>query len=408
MAIRSTSIFPNSVSDVDAYIASMLGPVDQIHVSCVNRKAHDEVLTNDTFFKQQFDCQYPHLAKLKNAFKFLSDNHPTICWKVACRVLSATNPSYHLPQFSVECLKSQKKRWELELNQLQGSSSEDSQSPLFQARKAYRNAVEKAHKELEELDKESAPHIEAIKTQHTPEEIHALTTSLCSNLGESVCNSLEKGLSLFLLKPILLPSYRAIVKLKKTINQLQNEMNRLELQYNQLERHREAIKARISQLDDKLEKIASNGQAFEQAEQEYANILLQELTIWSGFNNYDFFDKCFTAISGLVAKPIKVNSDALMQIQKLINSSPAGKDIWQKLYLKCANGVQEDRWAEIHFSEFLPHLLEIVRDKYEDSKQNRSSAGNFYMTQVLSLENVRFSSLPCNHLESSSLTNLNS
>ena len=55
------------------------------------------------------------------------------------------------------------------------------------------------------------------------------------------------------------------------------------------------------------------------------------------------------------------DSPALDKIRMTINACSVGKEIWETLYQRCAEGKVEDRWSENHFPEFLPCINDIIR-----------------------------------------------
>jgi hypothetical protein len=85
MERNMASIFPNSNTQIDQNIVAYCEIDNLIPLSRVNQRAR-ELLSNHEFFKGYYQSHYPTL-KTYRLFTILRSVHPSICWKVMCKMM---------------------------------------------------------------------------------------------------------------------------------------------------------------------------------------------------------------------------------------------------------------------------------------------------------------------------------
>lgn len=161
-----------------------------------------------------------------------------------------------------------------------------------------------------------------------------------------------------------LTSFYDILQAEKLRNELESQTQKSRLTY-QLEKNKERCIKEIAAVDEELAshrlpkdlnvllQLSANlqeNQGKELLTYDQCSILIEKL-----MNHNEFPENA-------LEKPI---SEIHQDIRNLINSLPIESrgSIWGSLYVSCAGGVIEDRWAEIHFPQFLSELAALVDEK---------------------------------------------
>lgn len=394
MTIRN-SILPGSSADVDNIIVNLCDGYTLVTWSGVNKKTYS-VLSNE-FFERRFATLYPLFRELKiGVCPTLQACHPANCWKViSCFASDPDNDNPHghamtlkvyfqekgvqIYRASLELSKSKK---EAELKEICGSGDEDPHASVNRAQGACAKASEEIYN-FERLVMARVSEAEMFLPQVGVDDRqqalrimdwlknHRSTAELfVSYSDEEIINMTDEELELEGVKGIdksLISAYRSldnvvmpIICVMPSFSEKKLERDRLCDDHTNLINRGEILRFEISALDSKIH--ATNDAYVCEVQDECRKM-----------NMHIHFTVCIPILEECQALIQKEFSEARPpghlrnQICDLINSLPkqVKTRIWQSLYDKCANGVIEDQWSEMHCHEFLPQLEGLVNDTLE-------------------------------------------
>jgi hypothetical protein len=393
MSINQLICFQDIPPEVQAIIASHCSTYALLNLSGVNKSA-STFLANAEFFREHYFKLHPSLKPYDKLYTVLITTHPSNCWKVMCKVMDAEwgidrhNSSIAKRvnlAFMEEAHPKIVERLTIEIEAAEAKDKEicgsgyDPRSPIDKAWKQFKKfeQEEKAawaewHGSWRQLNDEFSQECQEKQIQC---DKGLLTKILDQFFGEAkifISSSYEDFLQKdpeengkiskdqFCICQKMMRGSLLIRPLSKKIDLLIEEKHSNGSKYHHLEairRINQDIKERHQQ---KLIKFLSNP----------VEVHLKELSDeWSFarqleacLKSRDPLEKCRVFAKNLVDHPEQQCSVAFEKLRGLVNESDTqyGTKIWQELYHKCGRRVIEDSWAEKHFPDFLPELLDTI------------------------------------------------
>ncbi len=338
-------------SDIDKEIIVRLAesPISIFCVSKVNRYFY-WVMNNDKLFCALFNSQYPDLVKFKDIFfKNLSEMHNDKYWKIA--YFNFFKPSLQcLPlclykeKISIICVdenpecvawENKKEDCEKNLRDICGSFYADPDSVIDQVWKAYQEQLA-----ISGVD----PYTQELLRRYSTLESHR------KYYVEKIEKFSEQIYFLKNEKTFFMNHLSEVLILNCDGKFLQNFSEAKTLPENAAYLQFQGSKCKIE-----LTQFHSN----------YFLPLISERNLAMGVQGYTMLiqklDECITWIDE-IEEGAEGTAPSVLRVCDKINSfsCPLKTYIWGTLYNQCANGTIQDRWAELHFHEFLPNLKLIV------------------------------------------------
>lgn len=410
------AIFPlSSNTNIDKQIISRLD-VDTLlsSMSYVN-KAAATALDNECF-RKLFKKKYPDLARSPYVFQVLRTFHPDKCWKVACWILAGSHrtiSNFHFLSQAPLQLPNLKASYDRKIAGICGSGYEDPASPIHQAwltkqrmegdfQKAIRVIGNLAadymqiinasrvnqpafHNFIEQLNPNDAMDVlttvrkcfegwirEWLNGNDVPEDlsVNFLRNKLQGEKGYTILVAHNQN---FLSDELL----EAVCQIVKNVNQSRSiiesfrKYDRLEEKRVELTRPRDQIRGDMQALDPSN---PSSSQERMRWLLQHHDLLVMDAQFplkASAFDQSPGLSECLELIKVIRSEIDLEDSipslDAfkIQQLYGLIQSlsMPTRGRIWHNLYMRCANGAQEDRWSEKHFNAYLQRLEEIINDE---------------------------------------------
>ena len=405
--MATPTLFPGLITDIEDRILSHMchQPYDLVALSGTCSRAYGK-LSSGKYFMRLFAAQHPLLAKTDQVFLQLRTYYPDCCWKVACCSMLKDYTPFTMeflqrPGLAIasafllekEQLVAKKLTAELEVKRICSSYYQDPSSPIHQA---WEMSVKDENEydvfflqNYDQIKNLLAPFDHSLKfkmanLQFSPytdpeevpheEKIKLATLRIFEMLVHPICLDLfSQDLAVMEAHPLMqafdlnrIEEYRKVIPILSEINQSQEETYRKKCesfsQYNELERSRllgvKEVKKSTKQLAylDKAEEWRVNqlnllvDQYFARNAERFAGNALMLCRAAEMCTRFELDRSTREAIE----------SSQWRRFSDCFNSYEENNLIWEMLYHQCANGVQEEQWAEKNCHNFSKELVDIT------------------------------------------------
>lgn len=409
------SIFPGSIPAVDMEISSYLPISDQVNLSQMNRKAR-QILSNDHFRKifengikifpndvqKSIGFNKPETAivhkflwddhgeaiKLNRMIQQIVASHPTCGYKLLCKVLLESKNFFKIPQLQQSEIQQLHAHFVANLDceiiflkekntQIYGNYDKDPNSLIHKLELFQKGSNEELEKSLNEEKEKSQKIKQHIETFGLNTEMYGLirqfVDTLNGKIDQLVLSTNYKKLLIahrkfkeeaeLIFKEISVKINEKMCGKEKKIHTEIAEIffkNAVIQSFRTYSYHIDATGILNKSLLSSLESTSKeNIDTFFKSHQK----LLQEIkSQFRLLQCQDCLDEMLIDKTNFCDNPqFIIKEQNIQKIRNLMNDCLKGKDIWQMLWERCANGNTDDpSWAENQFANFLKPFRNIL------------------------------------------------
>jgi hypothetical protein len=369
MSIPTIFPAPIAITEIDdQIIAQLKDSKDLVVLSQVNLAARDK-LSNSFFLEERYKIQYPMLQN--QPYKMLTICFPNSCWKMICCALQkgtdlSSLDTIFLEKINPELIKelsSHKEICEKRISEINGPEYQHPASLAHQAWLAYKemnnafNSFLTTRNQLAEslgLSTKDLPHPEGIQVVLSDGNILKKDKITYTIPGTNFEVNISKK---------SIPDFLKLIEAEIHTDEFCNKSFDAYYNYENLCKERSQCKKEVESYNKLLVCLnSSNSCDRKSIHQSLIRTFGKELS--SAQKNHE--QPLLTACRELILKCCLENRKPTKKEESLIRNAINSCSlttlafIWGKLYQDCANEVQEDYWAEFHFSDHLSELYNII------------------------------------------------
>ncbi len=373
--------FPGANGDINTHIIILCDGRTLVRLKGVSSE-FNHFLTNGCF-EIIFNIQHPHLVPYKHLFSNLRSSNPDKCWMIACCYFSERSKQLPQPLYQEGAapvlkpleleLELQSKDLEMQIKKICGSGyfDQDPNSPLGKARLAYEEHRIVGNQiwsrwEMEEVRKKSY-------SDRTWMDCAQATCGLSIFMGHamrgmvmSVVSDLLQGTLGLAWKWQQLTTAQG--KVLCDLHFLENLPTAKLCDRNGFECQFFSMPCKYYPSEEILGRVLANAHLYKKHLQPLIEEHYEVVELEDACMHHLRLQNCVALIQNINDGFEEASLDALASIAETINALPCRwkTRVWQALYNQCAQGMNEDRWSENHFPEYLPELEFILREIIKD------------------------------------------